>query len=71
LTEKTTSPKSLWSETIFEILFDLLEANKPDRDILRVLAEIRDKGYKKSYVIRKVEKKLGKSTAARINSMLK
>lgn len=71
MTEKTTSPKSLWSETIFEILFDLLRANKPDRDIRRVLTEIRDKGYKKSYVIRKVEKKLGKSAAARINSMLK
>lgn len=71
MTDETTSPKSLWSETIFEILFDLLEANKPDRDIRRVLVDIRDKGYKKSYVIRKVEKKLGKTAAARVNGLLK
>lgn len=67
--DKTTIPKTLWSETLIEILIDSLKKNRPDKEIKNILMELRIKGFKSGYVTRKVEKELGKDAVRRIKSI--
>ncbi len=69
----TTSPttaKTLWTETILEILYLALKYDKPDKDIKKILMQVRMKGCKPSYIIRKVNQKLGEQAAVRVKSLM-
>lgn len=69
--DDTTVDKTLWSETLIEILCVALKKNNSDEQIKNMLAEIRAKGFKPSYVIRKVEKEIDASAAGRVQRLLK
>ena len=70
--DKTTQTtfKTLWSETVLEVLYLALKYEKPDRDILEILNFIRMKGRKPEYIIRKVYQKLGEEQAMRVKILL-
>ncbi len=52
-----TTAKTLWTETILEVLYQSLKSNKSDTKIREVLTEIRLKGFKPDEIIDKVEKR--------------
>jgi len=52
-----TTAKTLWTETILEVLYQSLKSNKSDTKIREVLTEVRLKGFKPDEIIEKVEKK--------------
>lgn len=69
-TTTTTVAKTLWSETVLEILYESLRKNKPDTAILEVLKEVRLKGFKPQYIIEKVGKKVDKMAAIRVKALM-
>lgn len=69
-TTKTTA-KTLWSETILEILYETLRRNKPDKELLGVLKEVQQKGFKRDYIVEKVTKKVDDRAAMRIKMLFK
>jgi len=66
-----TIAKTLWSETILEILYTSLKKNKSDTEIIELLKEIRGKGFKRAYIIEKTEKIVDKQAAMRVRGLLK
>ena len=68
-TTKTTA-KTLWSETILEILYETLRRNKPDQELIGVLKEVQQKGFKRDYILRKVLKKVDERSATRVRHLL-
>ncbi len=69
-TTKTTA-KTLWTETILEILYESLRKNGSDDSIREVLIEVRGKGYKPGYIIDKVQQKVDAQAAARVKGLMK
>lgn len=65
-----TTARTLWTETILEILYDSLRRNKEDGIIRGVLREVLDKGYKPAYIVEKVRRKVDESAAARVKGLL-
>ena len=65
-----TTVKTLWSETILEVLYLALKYDKPDADVRNVLKMVRSKGAKRSYIIQKVKGKLGEAAALRVRSLM-
>ena len=70
-TTSATVAKTIWTETIFEVLYQSLKTNKPDRAIWEVLNAVKAKGYKPEYIIRKVEKKVDKTASNRVWRLMK
>ena len=68
-TTKTTA-KTLWSETILEILYETLRRDKPDQELIGVLKEVQQKGFKRDYILRKVLKKVDERSATRVRQLL-
>ena len=68
-TTKTTA-KTLWSETILEILYETLRKNKPDKELIGVLKEVQQKGFKRDYILEKVMKKVDERSATRVRHLL-
>lgn len=68
-TTKTTA-KTLWTETILEILYESLRKNSSDDSIREVLIEVRGKGYKPGYIVDKVRKKVDEQAAARVKALM-
>lgn len=69
-TTKTVA-KTLWSETILEILYESLRQKKGDDNIRDVLKEVQQKGFQRSYILDKVEKKVDAQAAARVRTLMK
>ena len=69
-TSDTTLKKTLWSETLLDILYDALEKNRPDYVLLEILTDLRGKGFKKQYIIQKVEKNTSEQAAKRLKRLL-
>lgn len=67
-TTKTTA-KTLWSETVLEILYETLRRNKPDKDVIAVLKEAAQKGFKRDYLVEKVTRKVDDRAALRVRQL--
>ena len=67
--DDTTLKKTLWSETLLDILYDALERNRPDYVLLEILTDLRGKGFKKQYLIKKVEQNNGEQAARRLKKI--
>jgi len=65
-----TIAKTLWSDTLVEILIAALKKNSGDKEIRGIIRELRDKGFKKNYVIGKVSKELDENAARRVRLLL-
>lgn len=68
-TTKTTV-KTLWTETILEILYESLRKNGSDAKIREILVEVRGKGYKPGDIVDRVRRKVDTSAAARVKSLM-
>ena len=64
-TNDKTLAKTLWSETMIDMLIALLKANKSDEQIKGVLLECKQKVSKANYLTGKVRKELDEAAAAR------
>ena len=65
-----TSAKTLWSETILEILYETLRKNKSDKELISVLKEVQQKGFKRDYILKKVARKVDESASTRVRQLL-
>ena len=65
-----TTPKTLWTETILELLYQTLKNNKPDKNVKKILREVIIKGYKPSYIIDKVNKHVDEGAALRLKKLM-
>ena len=65
-----TTAKTLWSETILEVLYQSLKLDKSDNAIREVLTEVREKGFKPDYIIEKVEQKVDKKASIRVRGLM-
>lgn len=69
--EDDTSPttaKTLWTESILEVLYLALKYDKTDEDIRKILKLMTT--CKRNYIIQKVDQKLGKEAASRVSILL-
>lgn len=64
-----TEVKTMWSETLLESLYVALEKNKGDKMVREILRDLFEKGYKKDYLVEKVNKKVGPNAASRLKRM--
>lgn len=65
-----TIDKTLWSETLIEMLIIALVAQKPDEKIKELLIECRQKGFKKRYLVQKIKKEVNEAAASKINQLM-
>jgi hypothetical protein len=66
-----TIPKTLWSETIIDILIDALRTGRPDDQIIPVIKGIYSRQFNTSYLLKKVQKELGQQASARVYAIIK
>ena len=67
-TTKTVA-KTLWSETVLEILYETLRRGKGDAEIRKLLKEVKQKGFKRDYVEEKVRKLVHDQAADRVRHL--
>lgn len=58
-----TEVKTMWSETLLEALYVAMEKKVSDSKVRELLKDLRDKGYKKDYLVEKISKKVGPNAA--------
>jgi hypothetical protein len=66
-----TRPKTLWSQTQFDLLYLALERSKPDGMIKEIMRDLNRRGFPPEYVIPRVRKKLGMIASNRIKLILR
>ncbi len=74
MNDDTTNPtvhKTLWSETLIEMLIVALKKNRADEEVKQLLREIRAKKFEAKYVTDKVRKELDESSATRIKMLMR
>lgn len=69
-TTVTTVQKTLWSDTLFELLIIALQNNRSDGKIIDLLKDLKQKKFKASYIRNKIKKSLGEKEAERIKSLI-
>ena len=65
-----TVAKTLWTETILEILYEALRKGKDDATLIEVLKEVRMKGHKPGEIVDRVDRKVDKQAALRVKALL-
>lgn len=65
-----TTVKTLWTETVLEILYETLRKKKDDAQLKNVLREVQAKGFKREAIIEKVRKKVDAQAASRVRKLL-
>ena len=70
MADDTTTPKTLWTETLFDILIDELQTNKSDEKIIVALKDLKQKQLKGIVIVSHIDKKLGKEQAMRVKTLL-
>ena len=58
-----TDLRTLWSDTLFEMLFDGLENEWSTNAMRQILKELKAKGLKTEKILKAVEKRYGKASA--------
>ena len=71
MADDTTTPKTLWTETLFEVLVDALKANKSDKHVIQALKDLKQKKVKGVIIVAHIDKKLGKKEAMRVKTLLR
>jgi len=65
-----TLAKTLWSETIIDLLKIALEKDKSDDQVKEIAKECMQKGFKKDYLVQKITKELGNNAAFRLKQLI-
>lgn len=69
-TEDQTSPRTLWTETLLDMLGDALARQRED-DARRILREIKAKGYSKAEVLNYVAKNMNEAQNQQVGRMMR
>jgi hypothetical protein len=69
--DEDTRPKTLWSQTQFDLLYLALERSRPDGMIKEIMVDLKRRGFPPEYVIPRVRKKLGMVASNRIKLILR
>lgn len=67
---QTHTLRTLWSETLFEMLCEAVEHNWSANAVREILKELVHKGYKPNQIAREVEKRSGKEGKKRLLSKI-
>lgn len=70
-TLQTTERRTLWSETLVEMLYDAVEYDWSSNALREILIELYHKGYKLDKVAKMVNKKFGKEAVAKLLDRIK
>ncbi len=70
-TTHNTVNKTLWSDTLIEMLIVALKKNKSDDQILELLKDIRAKKFEARYVTGKIRKELDDASAERVKTLMR
>jgi len=70
MTDDKTIAKTLWSDTLIDMLVASLKADKSDEQIKGLLKECKEKGFKASYLTGKIRKELDERAASRIKKLM-
>jgi hypothetical protein len=65
-----TIAKTLWSETLIDLLIVSLEKDQTDEQVIGLLNELKQKKFAPDYIVRKVTKSLGEKDANRVKLLL-
>jgi hypothetical protein len=65
-----TLAKTLWSETVIDLLRIALEREKSDDQVKELARECMQKGFKKDYLVQKITKELGNKAAFRLRQLI-
>ncbi|NKB36501.1 MAG: hypothetical protein GKR93_04925 [Gammaproteobacteria bacterium] len=68
-TQKTIA-KTLWSETLIDLLIISLQNEQSDEKVTELLKELRQKKFKRDYIISKTKKALGEKASNRVRLLL-
>lgn len=68
---ETTDIRTLWSETLIDILCDAVEHNWSRNALVEILRELSAKGIKPTQAFKIIENKYGSATAAKIKKLVK
>lgn len=71
MAEDDTRPKTLWSQTQFELLLTALSRNKPDGFVKEIAADLSRRGFPPEYLVSRVRKKLGMVASNRLKVLLR
>lgn len=69
MSEEKTVPKTLWSETQLEVLYETLKKRRPDHVLLEILVDLRARGFNKHYLLRKIEKHTDPESLLRVKRL--
>ena len=61
-----TIAKTLWSDTLIDILLIALRKNSTDQQVIDIIRELNAKGYKSDYLIDKVAREIDENAARRV-----
>ena len=61
-----TDLRTLWSETLVELLCDAVKENWSDKAIKEIIKELYNKGYKTEQLMTMLDKKIGPEAATRL-----
>ncbi|MCG8324981.1 MAG: hypothetical protein MI673_05645 [Thiotrichales bacterium] len=70
-TTHKTVQKTLWSDTLIEMLIVALKKNRSDDQIIELLKEIRGKNFEAKYVTGKIRKELDNASAERVKNLMR
>jgi hypothetical protein len=65
-----TVAKTLWSETLIDLLIVSLQKGQSDQQVSQLLKELREKQFKPDYIVSKINKSMGEEEARRVKSLL-
>jgi glutamine synthetase len=66
----TTTARTIWSETLLEILYESLQHKKSDESIREILRDLRKQGMKPDTIIREVAKNVDEQAIVRVMGLL-
>ncbi len=69
--DEDTRPKTLWSQTQFDMLYLVLDRGKTDGIIKGIMVDLNKRGFPPEYVIPRVRKKLGMVASNRVKLILR
>lgn len=69
-TTQKTIAKTLWSETLIDLLVIALQNNQSDKKVTELLRELKQRNFKNDYIIGKIGKTLGASEENRVRILL-
>ena len=69
--EDDTRPKTLWSQTQFELLYQALDRNKPEPMIKEIVLDLARRGFPAEYLLARVRKKMGMVASNRLKLIIR